>query len=230
MSSPSRRDIPERVDRRARVVALHQKGLSLREIGRQVGVSYESVRADLTDAGIVITSAIPARREKVAELFEAGLQPGQIAARLKVTERVIRNDLSLKGIKTKPIKAKSAKLPTPNWESIDQETTALLIDAARLGSVSAAITLQRIGERKAKVAVEAACETHVDLSVAGEMLLTCAEVYRNWISRIPNDTRLDGFKPLLREIVEEVFAKAHLELTRTFSDSETKAAVLRVVE
>ena len=229
----NQKDQPFRVDRRARVIALHQKGLTLRDVARQVGISYETCRADLADAGIETTNvreAIPARREKVAELFREGVLPGQIAARMKCTERVVRNDLWKQGFSLKGIKEKPVKVITPSWEDIDTETVSLLIDAARLGSVSAAVTLNRISEKKRQDAVEAACETHVDLSVAGEMLLTCAQVYAKWIGTVAKSQRLDGANELVRELIDDAFDSAHGELTRAFEGSETKAAVLKEIE
>lgn len=48
-----------RAERRARVVELHDEGLQLREIAAQVGVSHETVRTDLRDAGVSTRTVRP---------------------------------------------------------------------------------------------------------------------------------------------------------------------------
>ena len=223
---------PERVARRKRVTDLHSRGLSLRECARQVGVSQETVRTDLRDAGVSTNPkhlGVAARRLKVAALHKEGLAPGETARRLEVPAPLVHKDLAALGLKTRPPKRNPVKLPS-DWTDIDQETTGLLLDAARHGSVQAAVTLQRVSAAKEKAKKEIDCESHISLALAGELLLQCASVYRDWIARIPDDNRLDGFKQLVKELVEDAFDAAHSQLTREFTMSDTGSKVLEAID
>jgi lambda repressor-like predicted transcriptional regulator len=92
-----------------KIIKLYLKGLTLRQVGRKVGVCYETIRKYL------IKNNIPRRKQgvispdpdaktinKIVKMYKSGTNIFQIKKKIGISYRKVKNILLNKGVKLRP--------------------------------------------------------------------------------------------------------------------------------
>lgn len=209
----------ERIHARAlEAVALRRKGLSLRDVGRQLGVSYQTVNTDLARLGYTLKPEPPdieARQERAVQMREEGVPRQQIAEALGVSAYTV--DTYQQAYAGRELRAKAhaqatvADLPGNLWETLELESIGRLRAAASRGSVAAATALVKLAGERAEVSARQACLTHVNRDEADNIVFGAVELIRDrvssFITGLVDKGVFDDFEVVWQRAMDELDAQ-----------------------